>query len=114
MSTKQHPVPATLDAFEKVFEAIVELAAIGRISLVEDALLVRIVDQLHELYEQFGEREYLIMAAEQREELNSEDKNLKHRLRTRLLIQAETNHGSELSELAGSELLGNLDKEEAN
>lgn len=114
MSTKQHPVPATLDAFQKVFNAIVELAAIGRINLVEDALLVRIVDQLHELYEQFGEREYLIMSAGQREELSPENKDLKHRLQTRLLMQTKTNLGSELSELAGSELLENLGEEEAN
>ncbi|KKM72238.1 hypothetical protein LCGC14_1422530 [marine sediment metagenome] len=113
---KQHPVPATLDAFEKVFEAIKDLAMIGRISPVEDELLAGIAGQLHELHEQFGEREYLaaIARAGGNEEFDPEDKDLKRKLQTRLVMQAETNRGSALSELATQELFDNLNDEDAN
>ena len=108
-----HPVPQTLDAFEKVFDAIKELAVIGRISPVEDELLAGIASQLHELHEQFGEREFLAAVAENGE-LDPEDKDLKRKLQTRLVMQSEIDRGSDLSELATQELFETLTDEDAN
>jgi hypothetical protein len=110
---ESHPVPATLDAFEKVFDAIKEVAMIGRISPVEDELLAGIAGQLHELHEQFGEREFLAAVSENGE-LDSDDKNLKRKLQTRLVMQAEIDRGSDLSELATQELFDSLDDDDAN
>jgi hypothetical protein len=110
---ESHPVPATLDAFEKVFDAIKEVALIGRISPVEDELLAGIASQLHELHEQFGEREFLAAVSENGE-LAPDDQNLKRKLQTRLVMQAEIDRGSDLSELATQELFDTLDDDDAN
>jgi hypothetical protein len=109
----EHPVPATLNAFEKVFQAIKDLAMIGRISPVEDELLAGIASQLHELHEQFGEREFLAAVAENGE-LDPDDKDLKRKLQTRLVMQADMDRGSDLSELATQELFDTLDDDDAN
>ena len=113
IDNEQHPVPQTLDAFEKVFDAIKELATIGRISPVEDELLAGIAGQLHELHEQFGEREFL-EAVKENGPLDADDKDLKQKLQTRLVMQAEIHRGSDLSELATQELFETLDDEDAN
>ena len=112
--TEQHPVSQTLDAFEKVLDAIKELAMIGQISQTEDELLAGIASQLHELHEQFGEREFLEAVKANGEGLDESDKDLKRKLQTRLVIQAETNRGSDLSELATQELFDTLDDDDAN
>lgn len=111
---EQHPVPQTLDAFDKIFEAIIELALIGRISPVEDELLAGIANQLHELHEQFGDRELLAATSKQGEEPNPENEDLRRKLQARLVIQAGINHGSDLSELATQELFDTLTDEDAN
>ena len=113
---EQHPVPATLDAFEKVFEDITNIALIGQISQTEDELLAGIVNQLHELHQQFSEREMVdALEANGHTTLEDEDMNsLKRKLQTRLVMQAETSRGSALSELATQELFDNLTDEDAN
>ncbi len=113
---EEHPVPATLDAFEKVFQAIKDLAMIGQISQTEDEILAGITDQLTELHTQFSEREMLnAMKANGYTALEDESTNaLKRRLQTRLVMQAETNRGSDLSELATQELFDTLDEDDAN
>jgi hypothetical protein len=115
-SNDEHPVPATLDAFEKVFEAIKELALIGQLSGTEDELLAGIVRELHDLHEQFGEREFLAAVAANGE-LDESDKDLRSRLRTRLVMQADigrAGEGDDLSELAQQELLDSLGEDELN
>lgn len=114
---EQHPVPATLDAFEKVFQAIKDIALTGQLSGTEDELLAGIATQLHELHEQFGEREFLDAVKQQGEGLDEEDKDLRAKLRTRLVMHAEIGRGgepSDLSELAQQELLDTLDDDEMN
>ena len=111
---EQHPVPATLDAFQKVFAAIVDVALIGRINPTEDALLAEIVEQLHQLHEQFSERE--ILEALKANGLG-EDENaqaLKQKLETRLVMQADIERGEAISELAVMELFDNLDETKGN
>ncbi len=110
---EQHPVPQTLEAFEKVFEAIKDLALIGRISPVEDELLAGIASQLHELHEQFGEREFL-EAVKENGPLDADAEDLKRSLQTRLVMQADIDRGSALSELATTELFDTLDEDDAN
>ena len=110
----QHPVPATLDAFEKIFDAIKELAIIGQISQTEDELLAGIAGRLHELHEQFGEREFLEAVKANGGGLDEDDNDLKRKLQTRLVMQADMNRGSDLSELATQELFDTLDDENAN
>lgn len=113
---EQHPVPATLDAFEKVFEAITNLALIGQISQTEDEVLAGLVEKLHDLHQQFSEREMLdALKANGYTALEDEDTDaLKRKLQTRLVMQAETNRGSDLSELATQELFDTLDEDDAN
>jgi hypothetical protein len=48
------------------------------------------------------------------EGLDESNKDLKRKLQTRLVMQAETNRGSDLSELATQELFDTLDDDDAN
>lgn len=109
-----HPVPATLDAFEKIFEAIKEVALIGRISNTEDELLARIAGQLHDLHEQFAEREMLDALKVNGMSDDEDAEVLKRKLQTRLVMQAEKERGSALSTLATQDLFDTLDENDLN
>jgi hypothetical protein len=111
---EQHPVPATLDAFQKVFEAILELALIGQISRTEDELLAGITDQIHELHEQFGEREMLVALKSAGKSEDEAALILKEKLQTRLVMQANEDRESDLSAFATQELFDITDDTKAN
>jgi DNA-binding helix-hairpin-helix protein with protein kinase domain len=111
---EQHPVPATLDAFQKVFDAIVDVALIGRVSETEDAILADIVDQLHNLHQQFSEREILEALTAEGFGDGENAQALKQKLETRLVMQADIERGEGISELATMELFNNLDETKAN
>ena len=114
--SNDHPVPATLDAFENIFEAIKNLALIGQISQTEDELLAGITSQIHDLHEQFAERE-MLDAMKVNGITSVEDEgaaDLKRKVQTRLVMQADMDRGSALSELATQELFDTLGDEDAN
>lgn len=114
INPEDHPVSQTLEAFENIFEAIKDLAMIGEISPVEDELLAGMAGQLHELHEQFGERVMLeaLKANGMSEDDDAED--LKKKLQSRLVMQADENRGSDLSELATQELFDTLDENDSH
>ncbi len=110
----EHPVPATLDAFEKVFQSIKDLAIIGAISPTEDELLARLTGQLHELHEQFGERVMLEALAGSEFAGEEDTSNLRQKLQSRLVIQAGADPGSALAELATQDLFDTLDEDDTH
>lgn len=114
IENETHPVPATLDAFQKVFDAIEEVAMVGQISATEDELLAGIAGQLHELHQQFAERE-MLEALQSGGLVEDEDaESLKRKLQTRLVMQAEEDRGSDLSVLATQDLFDTLDDSDIN
>lgn len=116
INPEDHPVSRTLEAFENVFEAIKDLAMIGEISGTEDELLAGISGQIHELHEQFGERVMLEALKVNGFEpgVDEDATDLKKKLQTRLVMQAEESRGSDLSELATQELFDTLDESDSH
>jgi hypothetical protein len=114
INPEDHPVSQTLEAFENVFESILDLAKIGEISPVEDELLAGISGKLHELHEQFGERVMLDALKVNGMGDDEDAASIKKKLQTRLVMQAEVGRGSDLSELATQELFDTLDENDSN
>jgi hypothetical protein len=114
INPEDHPVSQTLEAFENVFESILDLAKIGEISPVEDELLAGISGKLHELHEQFGERVMLEALKVNGMSEDDDAKDVKRKLQARLVMQADENRGSDLSELATQELFDTLDENDSN